>query len=128
MSSNSGENKGLKCKMATKMAFFCKLRFVLSNVAYLIDFYHLRTKICIIIMFKEQRPVKTRLKLKNSKYLPKPEMIQNLKTNSFTWLHATIPIYIYTHAHFPDFQSTIVKKNVAALPPKKIPKYLLITL
>ena len=47
--------------------------------AYLIGFDRLKTKICVINTFEAQLPVKKRLKLKSSKWPPKPEEIQMLK-------------------------------------------------
>ena len=65
--------------MAAKMSFFANEAIFSCKVAYLIDFDLLKTKICIINTFGEQLPVKKRLKSKNSKWPPKPEVMQMLK-------------------------------------------------
>ena len=64
---------------AWKISLFCKWSFFSYRIAYLIGFDLLRTKICVIATFGEQLPVKKRLKLKNSKWPPKPEVMQKLK-------------------------------------------------
>ena len=65
--------------MAAKMSFFANEAIFSCKVAYLIDFDLLKTKICVINTFGEQLPVKKRLKSKNSKWPPKPEVMQKLK-------------------------------------------------
>ena len=65
--------------MAAKMSFFSNEAFFSFRVAYLIDFDLLKTKICVINTFGEQLPVKKLLKSKNSKWPPKPEVMQKLK-------------------------------------------------
>jgi len=65
--------------MAAKIAFFANEAISTCKVAYLIGFYLLRAKICVINQFGEQLPVKKWLKSKNSKWPPKPEVMQKLK-------------------------------------------------
>ena len=65
--------------MAAKMSFFANESIFSCKVAYLIDFDLLKTKICVINTFGEQLPVKKRLESKNSKWPPKPEVMQKLK-------------------------------------------------
>ena len=65
--------------MAEKMSFFANEAIFSCKVASLIDFDLLKTKICVINTFGEQLPFKKRLKSKNSKWPPQPEMLQKLK-------------------------------------------------
>ena len=65
--------------MAAKMSFFAIEAIFAFKVAYLVVFDLLKTKICVIKLFGEQLPVKKRLKSKNSKWPPKPELMQKLK-------------------------------------------------
>ena len=69
--------------MAAKMSFFANEAIFLCKVAYLIDFDLLKTKICVIYTFGEQLPVKKRLKSKNSKWSPQPEVLQRMKRIAF---------------------------------------------
>ena len=61
------------------MTFLANEAIFSYKVAYLIGFDLMKTKICVINTFGEQLLVKKPLKLKNSKWPPKPEVMQKLK-------------------------------------------------
>merc|ERR1712115_130994 len=93
--STSGRNTGSKStKWPPKCHFLQTKLFFNVNIAYLIDFDLLKTKICIINTFGEQLSVEKRLKSKNSKWPPLPEVLQKLKLiallNAFDLLNIKI--------------------------------------
>ena len=65
------------------MSFFANEAIFSCKVAYLIDFDLLKTKICIISMFKDELPVKKRFYYKNPKWPPKPEVVKKRNQISF---------------------------------------------